>query len=242
MLPGKNVLGGGKNTGISGIMFRGARYMERIERAVPWNEVANAVTHGFGTGLAVAALVLLIVYPVIYGNAWHVVSFTIYGVSLVLLYLCSTLYHSFQSKRVKHFFRILDHSAVFLLIAGTYTPFTLVTLRGPLGWTMFGVIWGLAAAGVMFKAFFVDRYAVVSTIFYVLMGWLIAISLKPLAQNIAPGGIILLIAGGVLYSAGVFFYARTKNLINHAIWHLFVLGGSICHFFSVLYYVLPMPR
>jgi hemolysin III len=216
--------------------------MENVKKMVPWNEVANAVTHGFGTGLAVAALVLLIVYAAIYGNAWHIVSFSIYGASLVLLYLCSTLYHSFQNKRVKHFLRILDHSAVFLLIAGTYTPFTLVTLRGALGWTMFGIIWGLAVAGVVFKAFFVDRYAVVSTIVYVIMGWLIVGSIKPLLQNLAPGGVILLVAGGILYSAGVFFYARTHNLFNHTIWHLFVLGGSICHFFSVLYYVLPLPR
>lgn len=216
--------------------------MENVKRMVPWNEVANAVTHGFGTGLAVAALVLLIVYAAIYGSAWHIVSFSIYGVTLVLLYLCSTLYHSFQEKRVKHFFRILDHSAVFLLIAGTYTPFTLVTLRGPLGWTMFGIIWGLAVAGVVFKAFFVDRYAVVSTIVYVVMGWLIVGSIKPLVKNLAPGGVMLLVAGGILYSAGVFFYARTRNLFNHAVWHLFVLGGSICHFFSVLYYVLPLPR
>ena len=216
--------------------------MEDVKKAIPWNEVANAVTHGLGTGLAVAALVLLTVYAVLYGNAWHIVSFSIYGATLVLLYLCSTLYHSFQDKRVKHFFRILDHSSVYLLIAGTYTPFTLVTLRGPLGWTMFGVIWGLALGGIVFKAFFVDRYAVVSTIFYVIMGWLIIGSIKPLLQNLAQGGIILLVGGGLLYSAGVFFYARTRNLYNHAVWHLFVLGGSICHFFSVLYYVLPLPR
>ncbi len=216
--------------------------MEDAKKAIPWNEVANAVTHGLGTGLAVAALVLLTVYAALYGNAWHIVSFSIYGATLVLLYLCSTLYHSFQDRRVKHFFRILDHSSVYLLIAGTYTPFTLVTLRGPLGWTMFGVIWGLALGGIVFKAFFVDRYAVVSTIFYVIMGWLIIGSIKPLLQNLAPGGIILLVGGGLLYSAGVFFYARTSNLYNHAVWHIFVLGGSICHFFSVLYYVLPLPR
>lgn len=216
--------------------------MEDAKKAIPWNEVANAVTHGLGTGLAVAALVLLTVYAALYGNAWHIVSFSIYGATLVLLYLCSTLYHSFQDRRVKHFFRILDHSSVYLLIAGTYTPFTLVTLRGPLGWTMFGVIWGLALGGIVFKAFFVDRYAVVSTIFYVIMGWLIIGSIKPLLQNLAQGGIILLVGGGLLYSAGVFFYARTCNLYNHAVWHIFVLGGSICHFFSVLYYVLPLPR
>lgn len=127
--------------------------MEKVNRTVPWNEVANAVTHGLGTGLAIAALVILVVCASIYGNVWHIVSFSIYGATLVILYLCSTLYHSFRHKKVKHFFRILDHAAVFLLIAGTYTPFTLVTLRGPLGWSLFGVIWGLALAGVVFKVF-----------------------------------------------------------------------------------------
>ncbi len=216
--------------------------MEDVKKTVPLNEVANAATHGLGTGLAIAALVVLTVYAAKYGSVRHTVSFSIYGATLVFLYLCSTLYHSFQEERVKYIFRILDHSAVYLLIAGTYTPYTMVTLRGTLGWTMFGIIWGLALCGVVFKTFFVKRFAIVSTVFYVIMGWLIIGSIKPLMQNLAPGGVILLVAGGILYSAGVFFYARTRNLFNHTVWHLFVLGGSICHFFSVFYYVLPLPR
>ncbi|MEW5784681.1 MAG: hemolysin III family protein [Bacillota bacterium] len=213
--------------------------MKGARRTVPPNEIANAVTHGIGTGLSAAALVLLIVFASIYGNAWHIVSFSIYGATLVILYLCSTLYHSFQKERVKKFFRIMDHSAIFLLIAGTYTPFTLVTLRGPLGWTFFGVIWGLALVGILFKALFINRLVVLSTIFYILMGWLIIGSIKPLILNLPAWGLILLLAGGVFYTGGIFFYARTRNLFNHTVWHLFVLGGSICHFFSVLLYVLP---
>lgn len=202
------------------------------------NEIANAVTHGIGTGLAVAALVLLIVFASLHGDAWHVVSFSIFGASLVLLYLASTLYHSFQNPRIKHFLKILDHSAIYLLIAGTYTPFTLVTLRGPLGWSLFGVIWGLAVAGVVFKAFFVNRFAVVSTVVYILMGWMIIFSLKSLLQSLSAPGLFWLAGGGVLYTAGVVFYAQKQRLFCHAIWHLFVLGGSIAHFFAVLLYVL----
>lgn len=213
--------------------------MENKKAAVPPNEIANAITHGLGAGLSVATLVLLIVAAAAYGDAWHIVSFSVYGATLVILYLCSTLYHSFQSTTVKRFFRIMDHSAVFLLIAGTYTPFTLVILRGALGWTLFGIIWGLAISGIVFKAFLVERLAVISTVFYLLMGWLIIVSIKPLLETLPPGGLYLLLAGGILYTAGIFFYARTRNLFNHTVWHVFVLGGSICHFFSIYFYVLP---
>lgn len=206
------------------------------------NEIANAVTHGLGTALAVAALVLLIVFASIYGDAWHVVSFSIYGATLVMLYLASTLYHSFQNARVKYVFRILDHAAIYLLIAGTYTPFTLVTLRGALGWTLFGVIWGLAVAGVVFKAFCLKRFVVLSTIFYILMGWLIIISIRTLVQNLPTAGLFWLIAGGIAYTLGIYFYAQKQKLFRHAIWHLFVLAGSTAHFFSVLLYVLPLRR
>ena len=214
--------------------------MKANSGTIPANEIANAVTHGIGTGLAAAALVLLIIFASIHGDAWHIVSFSIYGATLVILYLSSTLYHSFQREKLKYILKIIDHSAIFLLIAGTYTPFTLVTLRGPLGWTLFGIIWGLALAGVLFKAFFVNRFAILSTCFYIVMGWLIIGSIKPLINNLPGGGLVLLVAGGVFYTAGIFFYARTRNLFNHAVWHLFVLGGSICHFFSVLFYVLPL--
>jgi hemolysin III len=172
-------------------------------------ELVNAITHGLGAGLSIAALVLLVVFASIYGSAWHIVSFSIYGTTLILLYLSSTLYHSFRNERVKYLFKIFDHSAIFLCIAGTYTPFTLITLRGALGWTIFGIVWGLAALGIVFKVFLVNKYKILSTIVYILMGWLVIIAIKPLL---------------IPYS--------------HAIWHLFVLAGSICQFFSIFYYLL----
>lgn len=214
--------------------------MENIRRITVINEVANTVTHGIGVALAIAALVLLIVYAVIYGDVWHVVSFSIYGSSLVLLYLASTLYHGFQNPGVKRILRIIDHSAIYLLIAGTYTPFMLVTLRGTQGWVMFGIIWGLAVIGILYKAFFINKHAVISTLFYLAMGWMIVFSIKDLLQNLPLNGIIFLAAGGLSYTLGMVFYAGRDKLLRHAVWHLFVLGGSICHFFSILYYVLPM--
>lgn len=199
------------------------------------NEVANAATHGIGVGLSITALVLLVVYACIYGNAWHVVSFSIYGSTLIILYLASTLYHSIQNQRAKHIFKIIDHSAIYLLIAGTYTPFTLVTLRESRGWVLFGIIWGLALAGIFFKSFFVNRFVVLSTVMYIAMGWLIIVSIRDLLLNLSPGGIIFLLAGGLSYTFGVIFYAQKQRLLCHAVWHLFVLGGSICHFFAVMH-------
>lgn len=203
-------------------------------------ELLNSITHGAGILLSIAALVLLIVYSRIYGTAGHVVSCTIFGVTLILLYTSSTLYHSFQKPRVKRIFKILDHSCIYLLIAGTYTPFLLVTLRGVLGWTMFGIIWFLAISGVVFKIFFVHRFNIISTIAYLLMGWIIIFAIKPLVDSLPTGGIVWLIAGGLAYTLGVVFYAWKKLPFNHAIWHLFVLAGSMCHFLAVMFYVLPM--
>lgn len=203
-------------------------------------EICNAITHGIGALLAVAALTLMVVFATIHGNVWHIVSFSVYGATMVILYLFSTLYHSFQNQRVKAVFKILDHSAIYLLIAGTYTPFTLVTLRGRLGWTIFGLIWGMAAVGIVFKAFFIKRFKVASTMTYVLMGWVIIFAFNPLRLHLSAGGIRLLVLGGILYSAGSIFYLIKKIPFNHAIFHLFVLGGSMCHFFSILLYVLPL--
>ncbi len=213
--------------------------MKNINRVTIINEIANSVTHGIGVLLAIAALVILIVFAMIYGNAWHIVSFSIYGSTLVLLYLASTLYHAIQRPRLKYILRIIDHSAVYLLIAGTYTPFMLVTLRGTQGWVMFGVIWGLALFGILFKTFFINKYVLISTLFYVLMGWLIVFSIQGLFVNLPHNGIILLAVGGLSYTLGLIFYAGRERLLMHAIWHLFVLGGSICHFFAILFYVLP---
>ena len=204
------------------------------------NEIANSVTHGIGTLMAIAGLVLLVVFAAIYGNAWHIVSFSIYGTTLVLLYLSSTLYHSAQEPRRKYIFRIIDHSAIYLLIAGTYTPFMLVTLQGTRGWVMFGIIWFLALAGIMYKVFFINRHVVISTLFYLAMGWMIMFSIGDLFRNLPQNGIILLGAGGLAYTLGMLFYAGRERLLMHAVWHLFVLGGSICHFFSILFYVLPL--
>ncbi len=202
-------------------------------------EIANSIIHGVGAGLSIAGLTILVVLGALYGNAWHIVSFSIYGSALILLYLASTLYHSFQKPKIKRVFKILDHVAIFVLIAGTYTPFMLVNLRGPWGWSLFGIIWGLAIMGIIFKLFFIDRFERFSLLIYLLMGWLCIIATRQMLMEIPTGGLLWLISGGLLYTSGVLFY-QWKNLrYSHAIWHLFVLGGSICHYFSILFYVLP---
>lgn len=202
-------------------------------------EVANAITHGIGAALSVVALVLLIVFSSIKGTAWHVVSFTIYGVSMLLLYSCSTLVHSFKEGKVKDIFEFLDHSSIYIYIAGTYTPFVLLAVRGNLGWTLFGIVWGIALLGVLFKVFFVKKFLFLSTIFYIVMGWLIVIAWGPLTAAIPSTGITLLVTGGVLYTLGTVFYVWRAFPYHHAIWHLFVLGGSVTHFFAILLYLLP---
>ena len=203
-------------------------------------EIANSITHGIGAGLSIAALVILVVFASLYGDVWRIVSFSIYGACLTILYTASTLYHSFQSQKLKKYFQIMDHASIYLLIAGTYTPFTLVHLRGGWGWSLFGIIWGLAVLGVIFKMFFTNRFNLLSTIIYLLMGWLIVIAFKPAVTHIPQGGLYWLLAGGLSYTFGVIFFLWEKLPYSHAIWHLFVLGGSICHFFAMLFYVLPM--
>lgn len=203
-------------------------------------EVANAITHGIGTVLSVAALVILIVFASLKGTAWHVVSFSIYGTTMLLLYLNSTLVHSLKEGKAKDLFEFFDHSSIYLFIAGTYTPFLLVAIRGTLGWSLFGVIWGIAVFGVFFKAFFVKKFLFMSTIFYIAMGWLIVIAWNPLSVAVADGGMILLMAGGLLYTLGTVFYVWRGFPFHHAIWHLFVLAGSVTHFFAVLIYLLPI--
>lgn len=202
-------------------------------------ELINSITHGAGLALSVAGLVVLVTLAALKGTAWHIVGCSVYGTTLVLLYSASTLYHSMRSPRLKRFFRIIDHSSIYLLIAGTYTPFTLVNLRGGWGWTLFGLVWGLAALGILFKIFFVGRFPIASTAVYLLMGWLVVIAIKPLLTLVPSGGLLWLLAGGLAYSAGVVFFAWEKMPYNHAVWHVFVLTGSICHYFAVLFYVLP---
>lgn len=204
-------------------------------------EIANAVSHGIGALLSIVALVMLIVNSVKYGDVWHVVSFSIFGSTLVLLYAFSTLLHSFQRGIVKNVFEILDHAAIYLLIAGTYTPFLLVTIRGALGWTIFGIVWGFAIVGIVLKIFFVKRFIILSTVCYIIMGWLIVIAIKPLYLNLPFNGIAWLVVGGLLYTFGTIFYVWRRVPYHHAIWHMFVLAGSAAHFIAVLFYVLPMP-
>ena len=197
-------------------------------------EIANAVIHGIGVALSIAALVILIVVSSLYGSAWHVVSFTLFGATMVLLYTCSTLVHSFPLGKAKDVFEILDHSSIYFFIAGTYTPFLFIAVGGPLGWTLFGVVWGLAIVGTAFKVFFVKRFLHMSTFLYILLGWMIVFAWGPLTANVPETGIILLVIGGVLYTVGAVFYVWRGFNYHHAIWHLFVLAGSIMHFFSVL--------
>ncbi|PKN76393.1 MAG: hemolysin D [Deltaproteobacteria bacterium HGW-Deltaproteobacteria-10] len=204
------------------------------------DEIFNSVTHGAGLLISIAGLVLLIVMSSIYGQASHIVSCTVFGVSLVLLYTASTLYHSFRRANIKKIFRIIDHSCIYVLIAGTYTPFLIVVVQGALGWTIFAVVWSLTVLGIIFKAFFINRFEIVSTIAYIVMGWMIILAIKPLYQTLPEGGIAWLVAGGLAYTLGTIFYAWKKLPFNHAIWHLFVLAGSVCHFISVLFYVIPV--
>lgn len=201
-------------------------------------EIASSITHGIGAALSIAGLVILVVLAVTHGDAWQIVSFSIYGATLIILYLASTLYHSFRHPGVKRIFRILDHSSIFLLIAGTYTPFLLVRLRSATGWTLFGIIWALAGLGVVFKALWINRYAKISVVIYVAMGWLCVVAIRQMLANIPAGGIIGLAAGGLLYTAGIVFYAWHGLRYSHAVWHLFVLGGSVCHYFSILFFLL----
>lgn len=203
-------------------------------------EVANAITHGIGAALSVAALVVLIVFASIKGTAFHVVSFTIYGTAMLLLYSASTLVHSFPEGKAKRVFESLDHSCIYVFIAGTYTPILLHIVQGHLGWVLFGVVWSCALAGVLFKAFFASKFLFTSTIVYIAMGWLIVFAWKPLTDHLAPEGVQLLITGGLLYTVGTIFYMWRAFPYHHAVWHLFVLGGSIVHFFAILLYILPL--
>lgn len=197
-------------------------------------EIANATIHGVGAIFSIAALVILIVSSVMHGTAWHVVSFTLFGSSMVLLYLCSTLVHSFPAGRVKDFFEIMDHSAIYFFIAGSYTPFLFIAIKGSLGWTLFGIVWGLAIAGTVFKAFFVKRFLHTSTLLYVVMGWLMIFGWRPLLENVSSQGLVLLAIGGILYTVGAVFYVWRGFTYHHAVWHVFVLAASFFHFFAVM--------
>lgn len=198
-------------------------------------EIFNSITHGVGVLLSIAALVLLVVLAVGKGNVWHVVSFSIYGSTMVLLYLASTLYHSFTKEKMKNLFARFDHAAIFLLIAGTYTPFLLTALRGTFGWVLFGVIWGVAIVGVVIRSIYLTRFRKLMVAMYLVMGWMFVVAVGPMIKNLPLISIIFLFLGGLFYSIGVIFYLKRNMKYGHGIWHLFVLAGSIMHFFAVIY-------
>src|SRR5438445_181760 len=202
-------------------------------------EIANSLSHGVGLCLAIAATPILIIAAIRYGSAWNTVGVSVFAASMVTLYLASTLYHALTHDRAKQFFRIIDHSAIFLLIAGTYTPFTLGILRGPWGWTLFALVWTLAVLGTTLKAVGGVGYPRLSTALYVAMGWLALIAIRPLWARIPVSGWLWLIAGGVAYTAGIAFYACDRRVrYGHFVWHLFVLLGTTCHVFAVLWYAI----
>jgi hemolysin III len=209
-------------------------------RCSPGEEMANSITHGVGIILAVAGLGILTAFASVFGNVWHIVSASVFGGMLILLYTASTLFHSARIPRVKAFLQTLDHCAIFLLIAGTYTPFTLVSLHGPWGWSLFGVIWGLALLGIVFEITPFRRYRAVSMGLYLGMGWSILAAINPMLVRVPFGGLVLLLAGGLAYTLGIGFYVLRRLRYHHAIWHVFVLAGSILHFFAILLYVIPV--
>lgn len=200
-------------------------------------EIFSSVTHGVGGLLAVAGTVVLIVYSAIYSDARAVVSSSIYGASLIILYTMSTLYHSITNIRAKKFFRIMDHNTIFFLIAGTYTPLTIAVLRGWLGWLLFGVVWGAAAVGIVLNSIDLERFAKPSIICYIAMGWVIVFAFQPLAQAVSAASLALLIIGGVCYTVGIIFYAIKRIKYFHSIWHIFTLAGSVLHYFAILFAV-----
>jgi hemolysin III len=206
----------------------------------PAEELANSITHGIGAVLSIGALGILTAFASLFGNAWHIVSCSIFGATLILLYTTSTLYHSIQIPEAKTVLRVLDHAAIFLLIAGTYTPFLLVNIHGPWGWSLFGVVWTIALLGVIFQVSLLRRWPVASVGLYVGMGFLILVAIKPLVASLTPDGLRLLIAGGLAYILGLVFYGWRRLPYHHAVWHLFVLAGSTFHFFSILFYVIPV--
>ena len=203
-------------------------------------EIANSITHGIGMLLAITGLAVLVGFASVHGDVWHVTTCSIFGATLILSYAASTLYHSIPYPAAKQVLKVIDHVAIYLLIAGTYTPFTLVSLRGPWGWSLFGTIWGLALLGVILKTTMLGRIAGISTAIYLAMGWIVLVAIKPMLAAVELGGLVLLLLGGLAYSAGVIFYAWKRLPYNHAIWHLFVLAGSLCHYFAILFYVIPL--
>jgi hemolysin III len=213
--------------------IEGIKYYSALEEKI------NIISHAIGFILGIVALVLLVTHANLHGNVWYVVSFSIFGASLIILFAASTFYHSAKKPELRNRLRIIDHASIYFLIAGTYTPFTLVTLNSPIGWVIFGASWGLALTGIILKLFFTGKYKLISTLMYVFMGWIIVFAIKPLINNLALEGLLWLFAGGMAYTVGAILYSIKKIKFNHAIFHIFVLIGSFCHFMSVFFYVLP---
>jgi hemolysin III len=203
-------------------------------------ETASMLTHVAGGLFSAVGLVVLVIYAAAVHDPRRIVAVSIYGASLVLMYSASSLYHLVNHPRIKQGLRVLDHAAIYLLIAGTYTPILLISIRGGWGWSLFGVVWGMAVAGIILKLFYVGRFVLLSTGIYIAMGWMVLVAAGPLFAHVPHGGIAWLFAGGIVYTAGVIFFLWEHLPFNHAIWHLFVIGGSVCHFLAVLFYVLPV--
>lgn len=210
-----------------------------IKSYSPFEEKLNISSHAVGVLLSIIALILLVTHASLNGNIWHIVSFSIFGASLLVLYAASTFYHSAKTPDLRAKLRVLDHASIYVLIAGTYTPFALVTLNGSTGWTIFAISWGLALSGIILKLFFTGRFKIISTSMYLFMGWMIIFAIQPLIDNLSSEGLFWLVAGGLAYTIGAILYGIKTIKLNHAIFHVFVLIGSACHFIAVYFYVLP---
>lgn len=211
-----------------------------LPRYSPAEELANSLTHGVGLVLAIAGLAVLAAFASVFGTVWHIVSCSIYGATQIAMFAASTLYHALPLPRAKAVLRVLDHAAIFLLIAGTYTPFTLVNLRGPWGWSLLAVIWSLAVIGIALQFKLIRHNRLMTALPYIAMGWTAVVAIRPLVESVAPGGLGLLLGGGLAYTLGAVFYVWRRLPFHHAIWHVFVLAGSSLHFFAILFYVIPL--
>lgn len=201
-------------------------------------EIFHAITHGLGAGLSIAGFVVMLILAIRKEEPWTLAGVVTFGIALILLYLSSTLYHSFPSGKMKRFFQFMDHSCIYVLIAGTYTPFLLVYMRGPWGWSLFSALWILTFLGFIFKIFFIGKWNRLATFIYILMGWIAIIAIKPAIEMIPTGALWLMLIGGILYTGGTFFYLWERLPFHHVIWHLFVMGGSLIHFICIYLYIL----
>ena len=217
-----------------------ASYVYPVSGQTPLEEIVNTSTQCVGLALSIGGLAILVVFASIYGTAWHIISCAIYGATLVLLYGASTFYHGVRSVEGKRSLRTVEQAFIFLLIAGTYTPFTLTTLNAEWGWSLFGVVWGFALTGIILNTLYIHSFPAISNMLYLGIGWLSLIAIVPLRDSLPLGGLVWLLLGGVAYTIGIIFLSWRRIPFNHAVWHVFVLAGSICHYFAVLFYVLPL--